>query len=126
MALPFVVAEEERLVFPDGPAQGGTKLVLAEFVEARSHQRAGSVQNIVAEILVEGAVQAVGPALGDDVHDAAYRPSELRAVAAVDPPAFFCPVRRRLRFLTAGSRGHFVRAVARPKIVVNVLSGERQ
>src|SRR5258708_2828027 len=124
MALPFVVAEEKRLVFPDGPAQGGTKLVLAYFIEARNRQRAGSVQNIVAEILVEGAVQAVGPALGDDVHDAAYRPSELRAVAAVDDPEFFYRILRWRRFLNAGSRGHVVRAVDRHEIVVNVLSGD--
>src|SRR4029077_18745762 len=102
MALPFVVAEEEGLVFPDGPAQGGAKLVLAEFVEARSRQRAGSVQNVVAEILVEGAVQAVGPALGDDVHDTAYRPSELRPVAAVDDSEFFYRILRRRGCRNAG------------------------
>src|SRR6185437_2627077 len=99
MALPFVVAEEEGPVFPDGPAQGGAKLVLAEFVEARRRQRTGSVQNVVAEILVERAVQAVSPALGDDVHDAAYGPSELRAVAAVDDPEFFYRILGGCRFL---------------------------
>src|SRR5882672_3549049 len=126
MTLSFVVGEKESLVFPDGPAQGGAELVLAELIETRCRQGAGSVQHVVAKILVDGAVQTVGAALGDDVNDAAYRPPELRAVAAVDDPEFFHRILRGRRFLNAGGSGHVVRAVDRHKVVVNVLSRERE
>src|SRR6266851_3093938 len=126
MPLPFIVAEKESPVFPDRPTQRGTKLVLAELVEALGGQGAGSVQNVVAKILVERAMQAVGAAFRDDVDDAAYRPPELCAVAAVDDPELFHRVLRWRRFLDARGGGHVVRAVDGHKVVVNVLAGERQ
>src|SRR5207247_8651534 len=116
----------ESLVLLDGPTQGGAELVLTELVETCRRQRAGSVQHVVAEILVDGAVQTVGATLGDHVDDAAYRSPELRAVAAVDDPEFFHRILRRRRFLNAGGSGHVVRAVDRDTVVVDVLSRERQ
>src|SRR6266481_5934157 len=126
MTLSFVIGEEESPISPDGPAQGRAELVLAELVEPRGRQGAGSVQHVVAKILVDGAVQTVGAALGDDVNDASYRPPELRAVTAVDDAEFFHRILRRRRFLNTGGGRHVVRAVDRHKIVMNVLSRERE
>src|SRR5207244_13617858 len=79
---------------------------------------------VVGEILVESAVQVVGSALGDDVHDAARGSSELGAVAAVDAPELLHRLLRRRSFLNAGSRRHVISSVDGDEVVVDILPGK--
>ena len=72
--------EVERLVLLEGPAEGEAELLLAEIglrrvraVAALGRRR----QAVALEIRVRGAVDVVGPGLGDDVDEAAAAASEL-------------------------------------------------
>ena len=78
-ALPqsFVVREEEKLVAPDGSAQGPTELV--EFERALVGCEIGPrIEHVVAQKLVQRAVKRVRATSGDDIDDRSAALSEFR------------------------------------------------
>src|SRR5882762_1400109 len=142
-ALTFVVGEEEGPALHDGSTQSKAELVLAELVEflaaargqvsgncagrrVRRSQDTACIQRVMAEVFVGRTVEGIRPAFGDDVDDAAYSTSELSAVAAVDDAEFAYRLLRGRVLLHARSSRDIVRATTRDKVVVNVLTGERQ
>ncbi len=83
-ALAFIVAEKERAVFTDGAAQCKPELVLPQFVEAWGCQFAAGIHRIIAEIVIQRAMEIVGPALSNDIDDPANRASGFHAVGIVN------------------------------------------
>ena len=69
-------------------------------------------------------MKIVRATLGDDIDDAAYRPSELCTVTAVDHAEFAHAFLRRGVFLGAGGGGDIVSAVYGNKVVVYILAGK--
>src|SRR5205807_4971402 len=67
-------------------------------------------------------MQGVAAAFGDDVHDPADSPSELRAVTAVDDAKLLHCLLGRSGFLDARGGGHVVGAIDRNEVVMNVLA----
>ena len=73
LAVAFVVGEEEELVLAEGATEGGAEVVALELGDAGAVEVVAGVEVAVAEELVDGAVEGVGAAGGDD--------GDLRAVA---------------------------------------------
>ena len=69
LAHPFVVGEDEELVFDDGRAEAIAELVALERLGFGREEVAG-VEGVVAEEFVDAAVDLVGAGLGGDVDDA--------------------------------------------------------
>src|SRR5208337_323666 len=72
-------AEEEDFIFPDGPGERGSALLLAA-MGLEGHHRIGGAKSAVANVIETGAVPVVGAGLGDNVDDGAAGASLLRAV----------------------------------------------
>src|SRR6478735_6838143 len=123
-ALTLIVAKKEGAVFPDGAAQGNAKLVLPQLVQSGGRQFAFRVHRIIAEIFIQRAVEIIGAALSNDVHDPADSASGFNAVRVVDYAKLAHRVGGRRGLLHAGSRGDIVRAVNGDKVVMNVLAGK--
>src|ERR1700679_2058614 len=82
MAEAFIVEVEEGLVAEDGAADAGSILVLAQFgLGSGVLEEITAVEDIVAEVLVDGAVELVGSGSSDDVDDAACGTASLWSIA---------------------------------------------
>ena len=62
LPLSFVRQEEEGVVLPEGPAEGAAELVVAELalLEVVRVEVIARIQGIIAEVLIDAAVEAVG------------------------------------------------------------------
>jgi len=65
---PLEVRKEEGFVLLDRPAQGGAKLIALEQWSGALVEVVGSIQGIVAQILIHRTMQLVGARLGHDDH----------------------------------------------------------
>ena len=78
------IAEEKRLVFFDGTAQGPAKLVLAELRTGHAGfigEEIVGVELVVAQELIKTAVEFVGPGLRQQIDHGAARAADFRGVA---------------------------------------------
>ena len=94
-AAAFIGEEKESAVLFDRPAERTPKLIL---IEHRLHgiEIALRVQRGIAEVVVDIAVQLVGPRLGDDIHHRARVASVLRVKGIGNDAEFLDAVRGRL------------------------------
>src|SRR5260221_10330647 len=60
-AQPFVVTEDESLVFSDRASRGYTELVAPELWNGRSIERVPRIEDAIAQILISAAVKLIGP-----------------------------------------------------------------
>src|SRR6476646_3419527 len=120
----FVIAKNKGLVLPNGPTDGRTELVLAQYMCSRGLQEVDGIELIVPEILVEGPMTFVGADLGDDIDDAADGASKFRGVITVDDAKFLNRCLRRSAALDSRSCGNIVGAIDGDEVVMDVLSGE--
>src|ERR1019366_8691517 len=79
-AQPLVVHEEERTILPNGPAKRDSELVLLVGLPAEEIERVSAVQLVIAEELVQVAVEAVGAGLDDRIHDGTIAATEFRTI----------------------------------------------
>ena len=80
-AEPFVVAEEKCLVLTNWAAESSAELVL--LVLGFGHavdEKLSSIQGVIAEILEDVPVVAIGSGFDDGVQDGAVSPAKFRAV----------------------------------------------
>ena len=71
MAEAFIVKVKEGPVAEDGATDAGSILVLAQFrLGAGALEEVAAIEDVVAEVLVDGAVELVGSGFRDDVDDA--------------------------------------------------------
>ena len=78
------IAEEKRLVFFDGTAQGPAKLVLAELRTGHAGfigEEIVGVELVVAQELIKTAVKVVGAGLSQQIDHGAARAAHFRGVA---------------------------------------------
>ena len=78
------IAEEKRLVFFDGTAQGPAKLVLAELRTGHAGfigEEIVGVELVVAQELIKTAVESVGPGLSQQIDHGPARAAHFRGVA---------------------------------------------
>src|SRR5262245_10917557 len=123
-SLAFIIAEEKCAVSFERSAQRKAKLVLVQLVETRRGQHAGGIESIVAKIFVRAAVNVIGAALGDDIHNAADGAPGLHAVGVVDHSEFAYRFFRGRSLLHPRSGRDVVCPVNRNEVVVDVLAGK--
>ena len=68
LAKALVIAEEKCFVHPDRAAQGDSKLIALKGRGGAFVEVVGSIERVVAQKLVQGSVELVGPDSGDNQH----------------------------------------------------------
>ena len=98
----FIVAEEERLARDDRPAQVAAELILVVRGLRRARperEEIVRVERVVAEVLVGGPMEVVGPGFGRHADGGAGRTAVLRGIRARDDLELLNGVDRRPRYL---------------------------
>lgn len=93
-----IAEKEEGAVFSDRPTDAAAELIPAERILPQGRlpgQPAIGVQMIIAKEFEEAAMNAVGPRLGNNVHDSSREPSILRGEAVGDHPELLHCIRVR-------------------------------
>src|SRR6266436_709288 len=87
-ALSFIVPKDKGLVFRKRPANRRAKLILPQRVRAGRLEQIDSVEGVVAEVLVEGAMPFVGAAASDDIHDPGSGAAKFSGIVGIDHAKF--------------------------------------
>ena len=124
--LSFVVAEEKGPIRNDRRAERQPELILMQDVRVGRVEDRPRVQPVVHSEIVERAVPAIGPRLGDNVHEPAQRTAVLRQVGGVEDAELLGRLLRRRRARQSRERLHVVGAVDLNHRVQLGLAAERQ
>src|SRR5262249_31652377 len=88
-ALPFIVAEEERLIFFERASDCRAVLVLAQY-RIRSGQWGPGIELIIHSEVVRGAAELVRARLSDYIYEASESPAVLGQICAIQDTELLC------------------------------------
>ncbi len=69
--LSLVVAEQEEAIANDRPSERCAELVLPELIEVFRSEQISSVQRVIPQVVIDGAVKRICSRFGHDIHNGA-------------------------------------------------------